>query len=447
MTRTRTALAVLAVLALAGPALASQVHVMPLQQVAANIGVVVELEVLQTRQWKDERTLANGKKVYDGFHWEIVGKVVHTHVGEGPEPGTQLTLHRSMPSAVAYDEQGNVKMSMSFIVSDMGPDGGVSKGDRILACFRKSPNVKAEFVVAERTLHARKLHELQAAMYRCGQFRRLVRAVRAELPEGWKLAQPGRLDDIAPAIRYADPARAGKGAVGLEIITVGPRSPKPGSPPAPAFYLWIMPADYLDATPKAGSPAASHEPKADRLRHVEHDAWLGGRAFYKVTNAPAKQADALAECVEAGALAGSRAEALSRGFHMRLAYQPAGPAGIALTATYTQVHLKPEGGAQPDVDDLKSQLTGTILSPQHIEAVTATLTDLRVLSQAELVKPDPPQSTTRPARKAVPTLSIGLRAGHPYSEQPQHLGYQTQDPKRIKAILDALSSVLAKTSR
>ncbi len=442
MNRARTAqsaVAVLAVLALTGPARASQVHVMPLLQVAANINVVIEMEVLQTREWKDERTLANGMKVVDGFHWEIVGKVVHTHGGEGPKPGTRLTLHRAMPSAVVYDEQGNVKMSMSFIVSDMGPDGGVNKGDRILACFRKMPDTKAKFVTAERTLHAKKLPELQTAMHRCREFRRLVRAVRAELPDGWKLTQPGREGDIAPAIRYANPGRSKKGAVGLEIIAVGPRSPKPGAGPEPAAWLWAMPADYPDPTHKPGSAAAMPEPKPDRLRRAEHDAWLGGRCLSRIVHVPAKQADALAERFDAAALAGARAEALSRGFHMTLSYQPTGPGGVALTASYTQLHLELEGGAL--ADPVRPQPSGTILPTHRITAAIAALTDLRVLSQAELVKSDS-KPATRPAGKAVPTLTVRLRAGHPYGEEPQHLRYQTRDPERIQAILKALSTAV-----
>lgn len=133
----RLLLVVLSVVALRPDAgTASQVHFLPIEEVAAEIEVTVLAEVLTARAWDTRMTLPDGREgPTTSAHAEYQVKVQQVLVGKCLRAKETVRVEAMIPIPVQYDEWGREELHWSPITPRGDDDLNLKPGRRYLLSF------------------------------------------------------------------------------------------------------------------------------------------------------------------------------------------------------------------------------------------------------------------------------------------------------------------------
>ena len=241
----RNAIVVAVLGAMCLSASASQVHIQSMAETSGNIQTALKVKVLEVKHTRMHMKLKSGAEgPLTSVHADYKCQVVETVVGQWPADAKKVSIRFTSVVPIKYDENGKAVMSFSPIRPGSGMEGDLKKGKEYLACFAYHLDASKPLQHLYAAYRPEDYAALLAARGDAKAFAKFIKALKARLPDGWKIS----------SIRYGKfGPLGGIGGTGVYIYIYDHKAPVVAGKRAPwtDMHIWIRDHDYKAAASKA----------------------------------------------------------------------------------------------------------------------------------------------------------------------------------------------------
>ncbi|MDP6544871.1 MAG: hypothetical protein QGH60_12825 [Phycisphaerae bacterium] len=236
--------------AMCSQAAASQVHLQAMAESAGNIQTALTIKVLEVKHTRVHMKLKSGAEgPITSIHADYKCQVAGTVIGRWPADTKTVNIRFTSVVPIKYDENGKVAMRFSFMRPGSGMEPDLKKGKVYLACFAYHLDASKPLQHLYAAYRPENSAALLAAIGDAKSFAKFSKALKARLPDGWKISSTiyGKFRPLG-----------GVGGSGIYIYIYDHKAPVVAGKRAPwtDMHIWIRDRDFKAATPKATRPTA-----------------------------------------------------------------------------------------------------------------------------------------------------------------------------------------------
>jgi len=235
-------------------AAASQLHIQSMAETSGNIQAVLKVKVLEVKHTQTHIKLKSGAPgPIASVCADYKCQVVETVAGKWPTDAKKVNIRFTSVVPIKYDENGKVVMRFSLMRPGSGMEGDLKKGKEYLACFAYHLDASKPIQHLYAAYRPEDCAALLAARGDGKAFAKFSKALKARLPDGWKIS----------SIRYGKfRPLGGVGGTGIYIYIYDHKAPITAGKRAPwtDLHIWIRDRDYKikpPTAPKLSMPLAN----------------------------------------------------------------------------------------------------------------------------------------------------------------------------------------------